>query len=267
MVAAGRFLFGAMRGEWSGLAQAPPEAFYLWARAVTAALGTADSLVIYHAGLRWAAASPPRRRSCRGHAAARARVAFRADGVPDDVPRDAHAAAVVAGARARDADGLRFAGAAAGLAAAHQKQRRASRVLPLLGVRIDAGRAADGSPPLPSSSLDAWQRFSWPPHTRCLDLPTFLNQFARCPANTAPTCRPEPSGIIYMKHLRNAFGSRAALIVVAGLGLGAWKPWPRSDRSVGGRPSLFPLLLFPFHLEPVTSSTGGICCRCCRSCR
>ena len=48
-----RFLAGAMRGEWASLAQAPPEAFYVWGRALTAALGTATVWVLYRAGMRW----------------------------------------------------------------------------------------------------------------------------------------------------------------------------------------------------------------------
>src|SRR4030088_2615616 len=34
-VATFRFVIGAMRGQWAGLAQAPTEEFYLWGRAVT----------------------------------------------------------------------------------------------------------------------------------------------------------------------------------------------------------------------------------------
>jgi 4-amino-4-deoxy-L-arabinose transferase-like glycosyltransferase len=50
-----RFLFGAMRGQWAALAQAPTADFYLWGRAVTAALGTATVLLVYRAGMRWGA--------------------------------------------------------------------------------------------------------------------------------------------------------------------------------------------------------------------
>src|SRR6188472_3344417 len=53
LVAVVRFLVGAMQGQWAGLAQAPPEAFYLWGRAVTATLGTATVWILYHAALRW----------------------------------------------------------------------------------------------------------------------------------------------------------------------------------------------------------------------
>src|SRR4051812_4766781 len=53
IVAALRFLIGAMRGEWAALAQAPPEAFYVWGRALTALFGTATVWIVYRAGTRW----------------------------------------------------------------------------------------------------------------------------------------------------------------------------------------------------------------------
>ena len=55
LVAVVRFVFGAMRGEWSGLAQAPTEEFYVWGRGVTAILGTATVWLVYRAGMRWGA--------------------------------------------------------------------------------------------------------------------------------------------------------------------------------------------------------------------
>src|SRR5215471_15138861 len=50
-----RFMVGAMQGKWAGLAQASTEDFYLWARAVTALLGTATVWAVYRVGLRWGA--------------------------------------------------------------------------------------------------------------------------------------------------------------------------------------------------------------------
>ena len=92
-VVVARFLFGAMRGEWSSLAQAcRPTDFYLWGRAVTAILGTATCSVLYlrrHALGR--ADGAARRGAARGHAAARARIPLHADRRADDVPRDADA--------------------------------------------------------------------------------------------------------------------------------------------------------------------------------
>src|SRR5690349_6027192 len=55
VVAVGRFLLGAVRGEWASLAAATTSDFYLWGRAVTALLGTATVWLIYLGGLRWGA--------------------------------------------------------------------------------------------------------------------------------------------------------------------------------------------------------------------
>ena len=52
-VACVRFLAGAMAGEWFTLVDAPPEQFYVWARAVTATLGTATVALVYFIGARW----------------------------------------------------------------------------------------------------------------------------------------------------------------------------------------------------------------------
>ena len=52
-VAVCRFMMGAMRGLWHGLAQAPTEEFYVWGRAVTAIVGTATVWIVYRAGMRW----------------------------------------------------------------------------------------------------------------------------------------------------------------------------------------------------------------------
>ena len=77
---------------WNGLAQAPTEEFYVWGRAVTAILGTATVWIVYRVGMRWGGADgAPRRGDARGDAAARARIALRADRRAGDVPRDADA--------------------------------------------------------------------------------------------------------------------------------------------------------------------------------
>ncbi|MDA1305977.1 MAG: phospholipid carrier-dependent glycosyltransferase, partial [Acidobacteria bacterium] len=52
LVACVRFVVGSIGGLWSNLNQAPPAEFYLWARAVTAAFGTATILLVYLAGRR-----------------------------------------------------------------------------------------------------------------------------------------------------------------------------------------------------------------------
>ena len=108
LVATARFLAGAVHGEWASLAQAPPEAFYVWGRAVTAIAGTATVWVLYRAAHTVGTAHGAARRGhVRRHAPARPRVALRPDGCPGDVLRDAHSAPLAARARARHGVGVR----------------------------------------------------------------------------------------------------------------------------------------------------------------
>ena len=53
LVAIPRFIWGAIDGEWGTLAAAPSSAFYLWARAITATLGTATVYLVYRCAKRW----------------------------------------------------------------------------------------------------------------------------------------------------------------------------------------------------------------------
>ena len=55
VVACARFLVGAISGEWASLGEAAGSAFYLWGRAVTAALGVLTVLFVYQIGARWGA--------------------------------------------------------------------------------------------------------------------------------------------------------------------------------------------------------------------
>ena len=54
-VAIARFLTGAIGGSWHSLDQVSAAHFYLWARALTAALGTATVFLLFQIGLRWGA--------------------------------------------------------------------------------------------------------------------------------------------------------------------------------------------------------------------
>ncbi|MGH9370204.1 MAG: hypothetical protein ACRD15_01590, partial [Vicinamibacterales bacterium] len=51
--ATARFMWGARAGEWHSLNEVTTDDFYLWGRAVTAALGTLTVWLVYLIGLRW----------------------------------------------------------------------------------------------------------------------------------------------------------------------------------------------------------------------
>src|SRR5262249_43248934 len=54
-VAIARFLLGAIAGRWQSLDRVDAGDFYLWARALTAALGVATVFLTYQIGMRWGA--------------------------------------------------------------------------------------------------------------------------------------------------------------------------------------------------------------------
>ena len=248
LVAAGRFLVGAMRGEWSALAQAPPEAFYLWARAVTAALGTATVWLIYRTGIRWGR-----------RVALLAAVMFavmplhvrESHFVLTDVPVTFMVMlTLLLSLRAHERSTLAafaLAGAAAGLAGATKYNGVLALFLPLLACALTRAvrptRIAAAAIVI-VSMVGAFLVAA--PYT-VLDLPTFLNQFARLSGEyRADLAVPEPIWIIYLKHLRNAFGYPGSAIVVAGLLVGAWKMAVGPDRFRWALVTLFPLLYFRF---------------------
>jgi hypothetical protein len=80
-----------------------------------------------------------------------------------------------------------------------------------------------------------------------LDLPTFLNQFARLSSEyRAPALTSDPVWQIYFKHLRNALAWPASLLVVVGIGLGIARIVTGPDRIKWVLATVFPLLYFRF---------------------
>ena len=258
VVAVFRFAVGAMQGMWSGLAQAPTEEFYVWGRAVTAILGTATVWIVYRAAMRWG-----------GGTALFAAVMLavmplhvrESHYVLTDVPATFLVMlTLLLSLRAHErstAWSFALAGAAAGLAGATKYNGALAVLMPLLACLMTP--AARPSRPkamlwIISSMLAAF--FLAAPYT-FLDLPTFLNQFARLSSEfRAPPVTPEPIWLIYLKHLRDAFTPRyfqaagflwpGSFIVIAGIALGAWRVFTGPDRLKWALVTMFPLVYFRF---------------------
>jgi hypothetical protein len=80
-----------------------------------------------------------------------------------------------------------------------------------------------------------------------IDLPTFLNQFARLSAEFRTTATfHDPVWLIYLKHLRNALQWPGSIIVAAGITLGLFKVAAGPDRAKWALITIFPLLYFRF---------------------
>ena len=110
-----------------------PEDFYVWGRAVTALFGTATVWIVYRIGMRWGTrAGAARGGTDGGDAAARARVALRADRRAAHVLRRCRHAALAARARGGTTSAFAWAGAAAGLAAATKYNGALALIMPLL---------------------------------------------------------------------------------------------------------------------------------------
>ncbi len=248
LVAVVRFLFGAMQGKWNALAQAPPEAFYVWGRAVTAILGTATVWVVYRAGMRWDA-----------RVALLSAVMFavmplhvrESHFVLTDVPATFFVMlTLLLSLRAHERStvwAFALAGAAAGLAGGTKYNGVLAVFIPMIACAMTPATR-------PSRIVAmAWIVVSMigaflvvAPYT-LLDLPTFLNQFARLSSEyRAPTAVSEAVWLIYLKHLRNALQWPGAVIVLAGLLLGAFRTVVGPNRVQWAIATLFPVLYYRF---------------------
>ena len=242
-----RFLVGAMQGKWASLADAPPEAFYLWGRTITAIIGTATVWVVYRTGMRWG------RRTALLAAAMFAVMPLHvreSHFVLTDTPATflvmltlllslrAHERSTVAA--------FVVAGAAAGLAAATKYNAALAGAIPLV--------AAAATPGLrPSRSMAALAvvggmiaAFLIAAPYSFLDLPTFLNQFARLSSEYRGAVPSEPPARTYLKHLRNALEWPGSIIVLSGIGLGLWRAIIGPQRLKWALAVLFPLFYFRF---------------------
>lgn len=221
LVACLRFLAGAVSGAWHSLDAVRTADFYLWGRAVTATLGVATVWLVFLAGMRWGA-----------------RHALLAAGIMAVLPthvRESHyvltdvpltffiALTLVLSLRAHERGTIgafAWAGAAAGLATATKYPGALALVMPLLACwmttaavpsRLACSLAVIGGTTA-AFMLGAPYTF--------LDLPGFLNGFARLAGEYRADRYAEGVWLIYLKHLRIAFGWPGILLAGAGAILG-----------------------------------------------
>lgn len=247
-VATLRFMFGAIQGRWAGLAQAPIEEFYLWGRAVTALLGTATVWVVYRAAMRWGAQTALLAAVLIAVMPLHVRESHY---VLTDVPCTfAVMLTFLLSLRAHEREAVgafALAGAAAGVAAAVKYNGVVALVLPLAAClmtpRLRGSRAAAALAIL-AAMLAAFLIAA--PYT-LLDLPTFLNQFARLSSEyRKPPIMAEPLWLVYLKHLRLALQWPGSIMVIGGFGLGLARARGGPGRVRWVLAMLFPLLYFRF---------------------
>lgn len=248
-VAVFRFLAGAMTGRWAALAQTTTADYYLWGRMLTAALGTSTVALLYAAGRRWG------REVALLSAAMLAVMPLHvreSHFTLTDVPTTFFVTlAFLLTLRARERGTTRafvFAGIASGLAAATKYNGVVVMLIPFM-----AAAALDGATPrrrvrlLAAIAGAAFLAFLAAAPYTFLDLPNFLNQFARLaseyrlrPANA------EPQWSIYLKHLRIALGWSGSLLVMTGLAVGVYRSVRGPDRIRWAMPVAFAVSYFYF---------------------
>ncbi len=243
-----RFLVGAMQGKWASLAHAPVEDFYLWARATTALLGTATVWVVYRAGMRWGRQTALL--ACVLIAVMPLHVR-ESHYVLTDVPMTflvmvtfllslrAHERATLAA--------FALAGASAGLAGALKYNGVLAVSMPVIACAMTPALRPSriGTAALTIVAMIAAFLLA-APYT-LLDLPTFLNQFARLSSeyHGLPST-PEAIWMVYLKHLRIALQWPGSMMVLAGFAVGLWRIFRDNDRLRWVLALVFPLLYFRF---------------------
>jgi 4-amino-4-deoxy-L-arabinose transferase-like glycosyltransferase len=243
-----RFLAGAMQGKWSSLAQAPVDDFYLWCRATTALLGTATVWVVYRVGMRW------NRQTALLSAVLIAVMPLHvreSHYVLTDVPMTLVVmATLLLSLRAHERATLGafvFAGAAAGLAGALKYNGVLAVSMPLAACAMTPGLRTARVPTALAIVAAMIGAFLLAAPYSLLDLPTFLNQFARLSSEYHnPPSTPEPIWQVYLKHLRIALQWPGSLMVIGGLLVALWNAARQADRLKWVLALAFPLLYFRF---------------------
>lgn len=245
VVACFTFLSGAMAGKWSHLDHVSAADFYFNGRLLTAALGTATVWLVYRAGLRWG------RTQALLAAALLAVVPYHvreSHFVLTDVPAGLLTTLVlVLTLRARERPGLRafaLAGLAAGLAASAKYNGLIAIVMPLLTAWVASGAAAVRVQRTVVILAAAGLGFLVGTPYAVLDLPAFLNDYARLAEIFARERGGEPGWSIYLKHLALALGRPAFYLALVGLAGALWRTVRGPGRLRWAQLAAFPVVYF-----------------------
>lgn len=225
------FLLGAMRGAWSHLDQVSAAELYLTGREFTALAGAATVALTFVAGRRWG--SP---------------VALIAAGLMAVIPghvRESHfvltdvptalftTIALYVALRAHERQtraAFLWAGVAAGLAASSKYNGAIAIVMPLVVIFGSRGGVALMTQRTVVVLAGMVAGFLAGTPYAVLDLPAFLNDYARLAASFARERGGDPGWWIYMKHLSSNLAWPAFVAALAGLVLAARQGVSGPDR-------------------------------------
>jgi hypothetical protein len=244
-VASLRFLTGAMGGLWNSLGQVSPADFYLWGRATTALAGTLTILLVHQIGLRWGARHGL---LAAGLMAVMPLHVRESHYVLTDVPVTFFVAlTMLLALRAHESaviSAFAWAGAAAGLAAATKYNGGLVLVLPLLAAWMTTAARPSRLRCALAAAGGAGAAFLLAAPYTLLDLPAFLDGFARLAGSYRVERGAEPGWLIYAKHLRNSLGWPTLLLTCSGLVLGVIRAIKGPGRVRWTLTVAFPLLYF-----------------------
>lgn len=244
-VACFTFLMGAMDGIWRNLDHVGPADMYLNGRALTASFGTATVWLVYLIGTRWGQA--------QGLVAAALCAVIpyhvrESHYVLADVPTAFFTTlALWLALRAHERTTLfRFAlaGAAVGLAASAKYNGAVAIVVPLAVAWLSTGSAAERGRRSVIVAVAAAAAFLAGTPCALLDLPTFLNDYARLASIFARERPGDPGWAIYLRHLELALGQPALWLTGIGLVGAFWRMVTGPDRAPWAALLLFPSLYF-----------------------
>jgi 4-amino-4-deoxy-L-arabinose transferase-like glycosyltransferase len=256
-----RFLAGAMAREWASLEQIWIGDLLVWARMVSVVLGTATVYVVYCAGRRW------------GQVTALT-AALMLTVLPQHV-RESHfaltdtpltfltALVMLLAIRAAESGRVReffWAGLAVGACTATKYNGLTTLIMPLLAVTGLPGRRRAAAA---VAILGAATGFLVSAPFTVLDLPAFLDGFARLMQSYNGGRGASAAAIGYLKYMRNWFAWPGVLslecgwieLAVAALGLIAAV---RGVRSAEGRARALVLVIFPFVYFTLIARMGGL---------
>jgi 4-amino-4-deoxy-L-arabinose transferase-like glycosyltransferase len=240
-----RFIAGALSGAWSSLGAATTPSFYLWGRAVTAAIGVLTVLLVFRIGLRWGGRYALLAAALLAVMPLHVRYSHY---VLTDTPLTFFVTltfllSLVAHERAT-ARAFMWAGVAAGLAAATKYNGGIALVMPLLACWMTpAVRPSRLICALVAAGAAVVAFLVTAPYT-ILDLPGFLNSFAHLASMYQTGDRFDAAWLTYLKHLRITFGWPALLLSGAGLVLGIVRLVQGPGRVRWALAVIFPLLYF-----------------------
>jgi len=241
-----QFLVGAMQHSWKAVEQVGPSDFYLWGRFATAAVGTATIAVVHQAALRWGARQAL---LAAGLLAVMPMHVRESHFVLTDVPLTfAVTLTLLLSLRASERPTLKavvLAGAAAGLAAGIKYNGLVAVSMPLaVAFAVGARGSSRVAAALAAATACVVAFFVTTPFA-LIDLPAFLNGFGtQAAAFAARQPSAEPSWLVYVKHFRQALGWPASALVVAGLGLAAYRSFVGPTRVRWVLLLVFPLVFF-----------------------